>query len=595
MANIIPTTSASGNAPKILNELLTNSGAGGAADIGTVKASSDKANGFIDIIANKKATSFQINDNNSGGRRYNAGLSSTDLSNALVSTHIQGNAPNRLNTDTIAQGGRKFYLFSSTDGSNYRVWYIGGKDDDTNETGLKYIVIDSNVSGSTSDSGTFDNTSVSQMGLGLGASNGGYSSNYTWQHATQFVRVFRSKAGACGIYGSSPSFADYADAVNVVFYGFRELSKDVYAVRVPFKIGDGSTTTTFTDSGSTLVAPKAASNSGLARDVLQANSLPFYLDLTSSDSITLNGTIFIWGVASQFDFNVSSSASVMLNGCTFRGIGGMDVGSSIEGDATFDECGAITLKSTSADLDGSTFKDATGTYALRLAGAMDIADMSFVDASQYGIDVPSAGTYNFSNVSFSGSGTKDIYVSASSGTVTINVSNGGDIPTYNSAGATVVINNNVTVAVTTKTSSGSAISGARVLIEADSGGSLPAGDSVTITRSGTTATVSHAAHGMSDGAYVIIRGANQQEYNGDHQITVVNANSYTYTVSGSPATPATGTITATARILNATTGGAGKASTTFNYSSDQPVKGVARKSSSDPYYKTGVIRGPSRV
>ena len=41
-----------------------------------------------------------------------------------------------------------------------------------------------------------------------------------------------------------------------------------------------------------------------------------------------------------------------------------------------------------------------------------------------------------------------------------------------------------------------------------------------------------------------IRGANETDYNGDFIVTVTDANTFTYTVSGSPATPATGTIIA---------------------------------------------------
>lgn len=70
-------------------------------------------------------------------------------------------------------------------------------------------------------------------------------------------------------------------------------------------------------------------------------------------------------------------------------------------------------------------------------------------------------------------------------------------------------------------------------------------DTVTITRSGGTATVSHTGHGFTSGQLVLIAGADQGAYNGVQQITFVDANSYTYTVTGSPATPATGTITAT--------------------------------------------------
>jgi len=66
----------------------------------------------------------------------------------------------------------------------------------------------------------------------------------------------------------------------------------------------------------------------------------------------------------------------------------------------------------------------------------------------------------------------------------------------------------------------------------------------SITRSSTTATATSTAHGYTSGDVVNIRGADQSEYNGDFTITVVDADTFTYTVSGSPATPATGTIVA---------------------------------------------------
>lgn len=66
----------------------------------------------------------------------------------------------------------------------------------------------------------------------------------------------------------------------------------------------------------------------------------------------------------------------------------------------------------------------------------------------------------------------------------------------------------------------------------------------SITRSSGTATVTATSHGFVTGDQVNIRGANQSEYNGDFTVTVTNANTFTYAVSGSPATPATGTIVA---------------------------------------------------
>lgn len=69
----------------------------------------------------------------------------------------------------------------------------------------------------------------------------------------------------------------------------------------------------------------------------------------------------------------------------------------------------------------------------------------------------------------------------------------------------------------------------------------------SITRSGTTATVTTAGdHGLASAVPVTIVGADQSEYNlTDTEIVVTGLDSFTYQVTGSPATPATGTITIT--------------------------------------------------
>ncbi len=73
--------------------------------------------------------------------------------------------------------------------------------------------------------------------------------------------------------------------------------------------------------------------------------------------------------------------------------------------------------------------------------------------------------------------------------------------------------------------------------------------SATITRSGQVATVTCTAHGFSNQDYITIAGAAQSEYNGNFYITVIDANTFSYVVTGSPATPATGTITAQKKAI----------------------------------------------
>lgn len=70
----------------------------------------------------------------------------------------------------------------------------------------------------------------------------------------------------------------------------------------------------------------------------------------------------------------------------------------------------------------------------------------------------------------------------------------------------------------------------------------------SITRVGSTATATSTAHSLAgvDGntaGWVVIAGADQSEYNGLVFATVTGPNTFTYQVSGSPTSPATGSMT----------------------------------------------------
>ena len=63
---------------------------------------------------------------------------------------------------------------------------------------------------------------------------------------------------------------------------------------------------------------------------------------------------------------------------------------------------------------------------------------------------------------------------------------------------------------------------------------------ISITRTSGVATATLAAHGYAVGDKVTISGATETEYNGEQTITAVTTNTFSYPVTGSPATPATG-------------------------------------------------------
>lgn len=74
----------------------------------------------------------------------------------------------------------------------------------------------------------------------------------------------------------------------------------------------------------------------------------------------------------------------------------------------------------------------------------------------------------------------------------------------------------------------------------------------SITRSGTTATATTASdHGLSSFIPVTIAGADQTEYNvTDAAITITGLDTFEYQVSGSPASPASGTISSSFTTAN---------------------------------------------
>lgn len=82
----------------------------------------------------------------------------------------------------------------------------------------------------------------------------------------------------------------------------------------------------------------------------------------------------------------------------------------------------------------------------------------------------------------------------------------------------------------------------------------------SLTRSGFTVTaVTSVDHSLASGLMVTISGATQSQYNGSFEIIVTNRNQFTYEITSSPATPATGSIIATSTyasvMATATTAG----------------------------------------
>lgn len=359
-----------------------------------------------------------------------------------------------------------------------------------------------------------------------------------------------------------------------------------------------TTATVFNDSGRTLLFPDGlfdAGFSGISVDLGNATT-----DVDFSDS-TFRGLGTKTGVDTRPVFTATGTSGAFdATNCVFDTFADLTLTST----CTLTNCTIANsegITQSGATITGCTISGATTADGVAFITSNNpglISDCSFTFSDGHAIEITTAGTYTFDGNLFSGygaNGTNDAAIyNNSGGAVTLNIINGGDTPTVrNGTSATTTVNNTVTVSVTVQDANDlSNIENARVLLLAGSGGSLPAGDSITITSSGTTATVTHTAHGLSTGAEVLVSGANEDEYNGVFTITVTGANTYTYTLPSTSTSPATGTITSTFVILNGLTNSSGLLSDSgFDYTGDQPVTGRVRKADSSPYYKTGPITG----
>jgi hypothetical protein len=181
------------------------------------------------------------------------------------------------------------------------------------------------------------------------------------------------------------------------------------------------------------------------------------------------------------------------------------------------------------------------------------------------------------------------------GSITLNlVSCTGNFGYRTEGVAVTIVADPITTTVSVTDNTGSPLLGARVRLEASNGtGGLPYLETPTsITRSGTTATATLTAHGIPDGKKAVIRGATDTLYNGVFTITSTGANTFTYTMDGTPAaSPATGTITVSGVIIEGLTDSSGQISDSRTIASNQPVSGIIRKGTSSPIFKDSPLSG----
>jgi len=509
--------------------------------------------------------------------------------------------------DSKANGGFRC-IIGSTDAAYYH-WYIGGKTTLAFASWVSYT-IDPNTA-------TVDNTTgspgTSERWVGILATlpttSGPTKGNPIAMDAIRYGRCDLEYTTADCTFSGAEAWAN--DPTRR--WGLLALSNGSYLMQGFHSFGTSGASVTFSDSNKVLfILPSG--NNNLTNDSVSTAFNRIEI-LNASSSVTWdNISISALGTRARGVF-VHTAGTLTLTNCQFTD---MDTFSFLAAatvtDTTFRRCNAVTAPGTtmngSSVLASTVAADASAlvwNVATDPDGLMDNMTFSRGAAAHHAIEIGTSAptALNFNGLVSTGFNAADeqndsffnILESSGAVTYTISVSGGTGNFSYKSAGAVVnVVLDPVTVKVTSKKTNGDPLGSALVHLRASNGtGPFPYQESVTsINRTGSLATVAHTGHGMASNDKVLIVGteATEEEYLGVHTITFIDANSYSYTVSGTPTTPASGTITSTFVALdgetNATTG---VLSTSRVYSSNQPVTGWARKSTSSPYYKQGILTG----
>jgi len=540
---------------------------------------------------------------------------------------------NSSDLDTIANGGIQLAVRDTSANESY--WYVGGTD--TYSGGWVYFVCDFSKTPDANNGTAAVLTAVDDLGVGFKCLTKTLNDNCQMDlmhYGTATQSIIVTGTPDTGTYGTDNVMQELFDIIDTNNYGAVSITNSVFVGRWPIQFNDNSTAAcTFEDAGSTFVWADQPVTSDFYKFSLGSSTGITIVRFgtvvgTGDDRQGVNGGSFFqsgnsgWGI--DFATNLSGNASndIKLYGMGITGASKEvlvdDNGKTSLISTNFTNCNEIDPGTTNngAELLNIFIIDPTGdinNYGYKISQTPTSGTIthngkkinfitSGTPTTQYMLNFPESSDYDITLTDFTFFGdysSSTIWHGINSGTnADITINSAGTTNTVSTeysntnSGTVTVVAGSVTVKAIATEADGTAIENAIVVLKASDGtGDFPFEDVVTITRATSTATVTHTAHGMATNDKVLIRDADQEDYNIIASITLIDANSYSYTVANTPTTPATGTITSTFIALEGLTDINGELSVSRVYSTAQPVTGYTRKSTSSPYFKEGILNG----
>lgn len=213
-------------------------------------------------------------------------------------------------------------------------------------------------------------------------------------------------------------------------------------VRQNVQIGDGATDTYFDLSAQSIEYPQAfaATDAKKRKFNFAANAMTVGIYPSAADTLNVTAGIIATAVEQALTVNASASTSATVStaGSSFVGFVPTWKTGIACNSATFKQCGTIDFKG--ADITNVIANEGTDDALISASDGFSATGCTLTASTTavYGIRIAAAGTFSLDGTTFSGF-TKDIDVTAATGTVTINLAAGQATPTYQTAGATVAI------------------------------------------------------------------------------------------------------------------------------------------------------------
>jgi hypothetical protein len=353
--------------------------------------------------------------------------------------------------------------------TNYRVWHVHGFNTPWVEKRASCVVHVDNTAGLIEKHEvSFDKTLIK----GLGFFTCGFLVSSDWTVTQVWILNTTVIAG-----GFSTEPIEIPGIVSAASAGFERLSVIQQAaaqmlIVQPLQFGDGATNPIYMDLNATATEFPSLYNK-TTRQVYYCSmeniaGITYYAG--TGDTIKHRNSIISSPSKYHWKFHASSASSANatydFSGLQVIGAGTIVLNSGVNlSTVVFSECSKITAVGNI--LNGCTINGGTDTTALEVSAVAQVDDKiincKFTNNVR-AINITTAGTYKFSNLTFSGN-TYDIE-NSSAGAVTINCENGANPTTYiNTGGGSTSIVNTKTLTITCKNESGLAIAGIKVRIE----------------------------------------------------------------------------------------------------------------------------------